>query len=120
MAVLTGNLAARQRRQMDALRETQAETAALLELSRRLGTVTERQAMLAAALQQFANWPDLDFCLLGHDAEGVLKVEAGVSASLGDSERAAAEWAWRHDQPTGLGTHTLADGRWWWLPLSSR
>jgi two-component system sensor histidine kinase KdpD len=50
----------------------------------------------------------------------VLKVEAGVSASLGDSERAAAEWAWRHDQPTGLGTHTLADGRWWWLPLSSR
>ncbi|MCM2318114.1 MAG: sensor histidine kinase KdpD [Pseudomonas sp.] len=120
MAVLTGNLAARQRRQMDALRETQAETAALLELSRRLGTVTERQAMLAAALQQFTNWHDLDFCLLGRDAEGVLQVEAGVSASLVDSERAAAEWAWRHDQPTGLGTHTLADGRWWWLPLSSR
>lgn len=120
MAVLTGNLAARQRRQMDALRETQAETAALLELSRRLSTVTERQAMLAAALQQFAGWPDLEFCLLGRDAEGELQVEAGVSATLREGERAAAEWAWRHDQPTGLGTHTLADGRWWWLPLSSR
>ena len=120
MAVLTGNLAARQRRQMDALRETQAETAALLELSRRLGAVTERRAMLEATLQQLAGWRDLDFCLLGRDGAGALRAEAGTAKPLSEGERAAAEWAWRHGQPTGLGTHTLADGRWWWLPLTSK
>ena len=36
MAALTGNLAARQRRQLQALRETQAQTSQLLDLSRRL------------------------------------------------------------------------------------
>ena len=35
-----------------------------------------------------------------------------------DLERAAADWSWQHDQPAGLGTGTLPDGRWWWLPLS--
>src|SRR5690606_32202215 len=34
MAVLAGNLASRQRRQLQALRQTQAETTALLDLSR--------------------------------------------------------------------------------------
>ncbi len=120
MAVLTGNLAARQRRQMDALRETQAETAALLELSRKLGAATDRQAVLDAALQQLTHWHDLDFCLLGRDGAGVLQVEAGLSAPLREGEHAAAEWAWQHGQPSGLGTHTLAKGRWWWLPLTGK
>lgn len=119
MAVLTGNLAARQRRQMDALRDAQAETATLLELSRKLGAATERQAVLDAALQQLAGWSDLEFCLLGRSGSGALQAEAGSAARLDEQERDAAEWAWRHDQPSGLGTHTLAGGRWWWLPLSS-
>ena len=118
MAVFTGNLAARQRRQMDALRDAQAETATLFELSRKLGAATDRQAVLDAALQQLAAWRDLDFCLLGRSG-GALQVEAGATAILDDEgERAAAEWAWQHGQPSGRGTQTLADGRWWWLPLA--
>src|SRR3990167_9271328 len=45
MAGLTGNLASRQRRQLQALRETQRETSALLELSRKLTAATDRQAV---------------------------------------------------------------------------
>jgi len=37
---------------------------------------------------------------------------------LSEAERAAADWAWQHDQPAGLGTGTLPLGRWWWWPLS--
>ncbi|VXC32492.1 Histidine kinase [Pseudomonas sp. 8AS] len=118
MAALTGNLATRQRRQLQALRETQAETTALLELSRRLTAATDRQAVLAAAMQQFALWPELDVSLLARSTDGVWKVEAGVQRLLAEQERAAADWSWLHGQPAGLGTGTLPGGRWWWWPLS--
>ncbi|MBM7062165.1 sensor histidine kinase KdpD [Pseudomonas sp. UL073] len=118
MAGLTGNLAARQRRQVDALRQTQGETTALLELSRKLTAATDRQAVLAVAAQQFSAWHDVEVCLLGRSADGVWKVEAGVQRLLAEQERAAADWCWRHDQPAGLGTDTLPGGRWWWWPLS--
>ncbi len=118
MAGLTGNLASRQRRQLQALRETQRETSALLELSRKLTAATDRQAVLAAATQQLALWQDVEIGLLSRSQDGVWKVEAGAQRLLTDQERAAADWSWQHDQPAGLGTGTLPDGRWWWLPLS--
>ncbi|CAN7567292.1 sensor histidine kinase KdpD [Pseudomonas sp. LjRoot71] len=118
MAGLTGNLASHQRRQLQALRETQHETRALLELSRKLTAATDRQAVLVAAVQQLGLWQDLDIGLLSRSRDGVWKVEAGVQRLLTDQERAAADWSWQHDQPAGLGTGTLPDGRWWWLPLS--
>lgn len=118
MAGLTGNLASRQRRQLQALRQTQAETTALLELSRKLTAATDRQAVLAAALQQFALWHEVEVSLLARSTDGVWKVEAGVQRLLAEQERAAADWSWQHGQPAGLGTGTLPGGRWWWWPLS--
>lgn len=118
MAGLTGNLASRQRRQLQALRETQRETSALLDLSRKLTAATDRQAVLAAATQQFELWQDVEIGLLSRSQDGVWKNEAGVQRLLTEQERAAADWSWQHDQPAGLGTGTLPDGRWWWLPLS--
>ncbi|MCY1336563.1 Sensor protein KdpD [compost metagenome] len=118
MAGLTGNLASRQRRQLDALRETQSETTALLDLSRKLTAATDRQAVLNVAVQQFG-WADLEVCLLSRGRDDIWKVEAGAQRLLADQERAAAEWSWQHDQPAGLGTDTLPGGRWWWLPLSA-
>ncbi|WP_160286427.1 sensor histidine kinase [Pseudomonas knackmussii] len=117
MAALTGNLAARQRRQLQVLRDTQEETGALLELSRKLTAATDRQAVMAAAGQQFAQWGDLDICVLGRQHDE-WKIESGHVRAFEDQERAAADWAWQHDQPAGLGTGTLPSGRWWWWPLS--
>ncbi|MGE6793991.1 DUF4118 domain-containing protein [Pseudomonas guineae] len=118
MAGLTGNLASRQRQQLQALRETQRETSALLELSRKLTAATDRQAVLAAAMQQLGLWQDVEVSLLSRSPDALWKVEAGAQRLLTDLERAAADWSWQHDQPAGLGTGTLPDGRWWWLPLS--
>lgn len=117
MAGLTGNLAARQRRQLQALRETQEETSQLLDLSRKLTAATDRQAVMAAAAQQLGGWEGLDICLLGQ-VNREWKVEGGLNRPFDDQERAAADWAWQHDQPAGLGTGTLPGGRWWWWPLS--
>lgn len=57
-------------------------------------------------------------CLLERDAEGRLQVASGGALQFNDTERAAADWAWQHDQAAGLGSDTLPNGRWWWWPLS--
>ncbi len=118
MAVLTGNLAARQRRQLEALRDTQEETSELLDLSRKLTAATDRQAVVSAASQHLSGWEELQVCLLNRDGQGGWKVETGGPQTFSESERAAADWAWQHDQPAGMGTGTLPFGRWWWWPLS--
>ncbi|WP_017902693.1 sensor histidine kinase [Pseudomonas asplenii] len=118
MAALTGNLAARQRRQLQALRDTQEETSELLDLSRKLTAATDRQAVISAASQHLSGWEELELCLLNRDGQGGWKVESGGSLAFSEAERAAADWAWQHDQPAGMGTGTLPFGRWWWWPLS--
>jgi len=118
MAALTGNLAARQRRQLEALRDTQEETGELLDLSRKLTAATDRQAVVSAAAQHLNGWSDLQLCLLNQDGQGGWKIETGGPLEFSEAERAAADWAWQHDQPAGAGTGTLPLGRWWWWPLS--
>ncbi|QSL89353.1 sensor histidine kinase [Pseudomonas atacamensis] len=118
MAALTGNLAARQRRQLQALRDTQEETSELLDLSRKLTAATDRQAVISAAAQHLEGWSDVQLCLLNRDGQGGWKVETGGPLQFTEAERAAADWAWQHDQPAGMGTGTLPLGRWWWWPLS--
>ena len=119
MAALTGNLAARQRRQLQALRETQEQTNQLLDLSRKLTAATDRQAVFTAAGQYLDSPHDLQVCLLERDADGALRVASGGALQFSDNERAAADWAWQHDQAAGLGSDTLPNGRWWWWPLSA-
>ncbi|WP_223532578.1 sensor histidine kinase [Pseudomonas sp. BF-R-30] len=118
MAALTGNLAARQRRQLQALRDTQEETTELLDLSRKLTAATDRQAVVSGAAQHLNGWSDVQLCLLNRDGQNGWKVETGGPLEFTEAERAAADWAWQHDQPAGAGTGTLPFGRWWWWPLS--
>ncbi|KRW59813.1 sensor histidine kinase [Pseudomonas sp. TTU2014-080ASC] len=117
MAVLTGNLASRQRRQLHALRETQSETTVLLQLSRKLTAATDKQAVLAAAMQQLELWRDVEVRVQSRTAENSWVVDAGNTRELTEQERAAADWSWQHEQPAGLSTDTLPGGSWWWLPL---
>ena len=118
MAALTGNLAARQRRQLQALRETQQETSELLGLSRKLTAATDRKAVVNAAAQHLSGWKELNLCLLNRDGSGGWTVETGGPLQFNEAERAAADWAWSHEQPAGKGTGTLPMGRWWWWPLT--
>ena len=118
MAALTGNLAARQRRQLQALRETQQETSKLLDLSRKLTAATDRKAVVNAAAQHLSGWKELNLCLLNRDGSGGWTVETGGPLQFNEAERAAADWAWSHEQPAGKGTGTLPMGRWWWWPLT--
>ncbi|OLU29066.1 histidine kinase [Pseudomonas sp. PA15(2017)] len=118
MAALTGNLASHQRRQLQSLRETQGSTVALLELSRSLAKATDRQAVINAAVTHLQGRLAMDFLIIGRGEHQQWLTEAGVQAELGERDEAAADWAWRHMEPAGLGTDTLPDCAWWWFPLT--
>ncbi len=117
MAVLAGNLASRQRRQLQALRQTQAETTALLDLSRQLSAATDVQAVGAAAVRQLQLVGNLEAVIVTRGKQGKWMF-IGSEPLLAEQERGAAEWAFKHGQPAGKGTDTLPSGQWWWLPLS--
>lgn len=117
MAVLTGNLASRQRRQYEALRQTQAETTALLDLSRQLSAATDVQAVGAAAVRQLQQLPGMQAVVATRGKDGQWRY-CGEAPELDEQERAAADWAWQRGQPAGQGTDTLPSGNWWWLPVS--
>ena len=120
MAGLTGNLAARQRRQLGALRETQQQTAEVLELSRKLTAATDRQAVLSAASQHLQGWQGLQVCLLEREPQAAQwRAASAPMPVLSETERAAADWAWQHNLPAGAGTGTLPAGRWWFWPLAA-
>ncbi|MBP1086192.1 MULTISPECIES: sensor histidine kinase [Pseudomonas] len=119
MSALTGKLAARQRRQLQALRDTQEQTSELLDLSRKMTAATDGKAVFSAAEQHFSGWKELHLCLVDRDGEGGWVVETGGPLTFSEAERAAADWAWKHDQPAGSGTGTLPSGRWWWWPITA-
>ncbi|HBC02400.1 MAG TPA: histidine kinase [Pseudomonas sp.] len=119
MAVLAGNLASRQRRQLQSLRQAQAQTTALLDLSRRLSAATDVQAVCAVAVHQLQLLPDIEAVVAMRTKKAEWSFKGGALPDLlNDQALAAAEWAWKHGQPAGRGTDTLPGGQWWWLPLS--
>jgi two-component system sensor histidine kinase KdpD len=118
MAALTGNLAARQRRQLQALRETQAQTSQLLDLSRRLTVATDRQAVFSAAGQHLNGWGHA-----GVPARTQRRRPAASrqrrSAAFTDNRTRRRRWAWQHGQAAGFGSDTCpmaagGGGRWRW------
>lgn len=115
MALLTGDLAARQRRQLQALRRTQRETLALLDFTRQLSAASDRQAVASVTLKQLGD-ASRHVCLLLPEKAGQLVSQPG-DLHLADNERIAAEWAWKQEKPAGRGTDTLPSGGWWWWPL---
>jgi two-component system sensor histidine kinase KdpD len=117
MATLTGQLAGRQRHQVQALRDTQADTTDLLDLSRGLAAASDLEGVVEAARAHLARWPDVSTCVLERTREGRLQAAGTVPATLDATEQAAAQWTWQHGQPAGQGTGTLPGGHWWWWPL---
>ncbi|WP_338544375.1 sensor histidine kinase KdpD [Pseudomonas benzopyrenica] len=117
MALLTGDLAARQRRQLQALRRTQRETLALLDFTRQLSAASDRQAVVSVTLKQLGD-ATRHVCLLLPEKAGQLVTQPG-DLTLANNERIAAEWAWKQEKPAGCGTDTLPSGGWWWWPLLS-
>jgi len=118
-AVITGNLAARLKARVLALREARERTDQLLELSRQLAAAGDQEAVFHAAVAQIGKLAGGIVAVLVCDREqGLPKVATASGAvSLSDTDRIAAGWAREHAQVAGRYTDTLPNAGFWFLPL---
>jgi len=109
-ALVAGRLASKLRMQVLALRAANAHATALQTLGRQLSTAGDVGQVLQAGRDALRRALDADAMLQA--GEHALHTHA-----LDEKDRAAADWAMRHRQPSGRYTDTLSGSAWWFLPL---
>src|SRR3546814_16486142 len=112
MAVLAGNLASRQRRQLQSLRQAQAQTTALLDLSRRLSAATDVQAVCAVEVHQLQLLPDIEAVVAMRTTQAERSFQGGsLPALLTAQPLSAAQPAGNPEPPPwrGTGPHPRAE-----------
>ncbi|MDN5870164.1 MAG: sensor histidine kinase KdpD [Nitrococcus sp.] len=119
VAVMGGNLASRLRAQVAALRATNAQSQALLALSKRLAKAPDPTAVRRVAAEAIASFERVPACLLMNGEPGTLRIAAAAPepVTLDDKARAAADWAYEHSRPSGYHSETLANVGWRFIPL---
>ncbi|WP_462381048.1 sensor histidine kinase [Pseudomonas sp. Marseille-QA0892] len=117
VAVATGDLAARYKRQFRALQASQRDTRALLAFAERLTQAPDAEGLLTA-LRQHLQDKDLELSLVTVEGEQVHRL-AGGTLGLSELERITACWSWEHGATGGYDSHNLERPHWWWWPLSS-
>ena len=120
MGVVGGQLAGRLRRQLQALRATNAQTQALLGLSRRLTPLTDLAAVQRESVAALARHLRLPTLLLapGEADDGLTRVAASdPRLALDVDVRGVMEWSFSHCQPSGIQSQTRPNLPWRCVPL---
>ncbi|MFO6420889.1 ATP-binding protein [Hylemonella sp. W303a] len=119
-ALVAGRLASQLRMQVLALRAANAHVTVLQGLGQQLSAAADLGGVLQAGRTVLERHLGAGAWLrVTGDGEGSgADVEScSNGAVLADIDRAAADWALSHGQPSGRFTDTLAGAAWWWLPL---
>jgi two-component system sensor histidine kinase KdpD len=120
VAILTSNLASRVRDQAEAAKRREARTAALYALSRQIAAAAELPDVLQAIVTYVAQILGAKVAIWLPEANQIrLHATHPAGIELTEAERAAATWAFQHNQPVGRGADTLPGGEWFYLPLTS-
>lgn len=120
VAVFGSNFANRLRIQVAALRATNAQSQALLALSKKLVEAPEPAVVRRAAVEAIAQFERVPVCLLTADTgSGSLDVVASAPAelTLDDESREAALWAFEHSHSSGYLSETWSAVGWRFVPL---
>lgn len=117
-AVITSNLAARVRAQVEVARVSARRTANLYDFNRRVAAAASLDDVLWAVVHHVAASVDGRSLVLMPE-EGRLVVKAGYPPedTLDEKSMAAAQWAWDHGSPAGRGSTTLPAADWFFLPM---
>lgn len=114
-ALIAGRLASTLRRQVVALRASNAHATSMQNLGRRLSMAADLGQVIGAGTSV------LQLALNAH-AWGRISGESGPAAvdeTLEEKDLVAAEWTQQHGQPSGRYTDTLTQSAWWFLPVRS-
>lgn len=122
VALVTGQLAARARRQMETIRANNRRIASLEDFSRRLTGIVGRDDLAWVLAEYLRSMLSLEAVVLLRDHASKLVVVAGDPGrdGLTDTETTAAQWAFDHREPAGSGTGTLPASGWFFVPLLGR
>jgi two-component system sensor histidine kinase KdpD len=119
VAVVMTTLTDRVRQHAVAATERERQTAALYAVSRELASTRGRARLASVAAQHMARVFDAQVVFFLPTEEGHLAaVPTGEAAyPIDDKDLGAAEWAFSHKEPAGLGSDTLPGARALYLPL---
>jgi two-component system sensor histidine kinase KdpD len=121
VAVIVGNLAARLKAQVEAMRLTARRTANLYDFSRKIAGAAALNDVLWAAVHHVASTLQCHaLVLLPREGER-LEIASGYPPEdqMSPTAWGAAHWAWEHNQPAGWGSGTLPASEWLFLPLAT-
>ncbi len=122
VALVTGQLAARVRVQIETIRANNRRIASLENFSRRLTGIVGRDDLGWVLVEYLRSTLALDAIVLMPGVDGKLAVAAGDPGrdGLTDGEKTAADWARHHKETAGRGTGTLPNCAWQFLPVLGR
>jgi two-component system sensor histidine kinase KdpD len=119
VSVIVGNLAARLKSQMLAMRLSAQRTANLYEFSRKIAAAAALEDVLWAAVHHVASNLQCSSLVLLPQKDARLQIAAGYPPEdqLALKDWGAAEWAWDHGRPAGWKSETLPTADWLFLPM---
>lgn len=119
-AVITSNLAARARAQVESARLSARRTANLYDFNRRVAAAAGLDDVLWAVVHHVAATIEGRSLVL-IPSDGRLEVKAGYPPedTLDERSMAAAQWAWDHGSSAGRGSATLPAADWFFLPMKT-
>lgn len=119
VSVIVGNMAARLKSQMQAMRLSAQRTANLYEFSRKIAAAAALEDVLWAAVHHVASNLQCSSLVLLPQKDGRLQIAAGYPPEdqLALKDWGAAEWAWDHAKPAGWKSETLPTADWLFLPM---
>ncbi len=121
-AIFTGTLASRLKAQVEAMRASQMRTETLYAFARKIASATKADDVLWAAVSHIAKALDCHAVILTPDGFGVLQQVQGypsIEEGLDPRAEGAARWAFDKSEAAGLGTGTLPNGAWLFVPLAT-
>ncbi|MBA76004.1 MAG: two-component sensor histidine kinase [Tistrella sp.] len=120
-AALTGNLAGRLRERVQAERQAARRVGNLYDFARKAAGAADVDDVAWAVVSHVARTLQCDAVLLLPEPDGGLRIGAGFPPEdrLTPANRAAAEWAWRHERPAGWSSDTLPASDWLFVPMKA-
>jgi two-component system, OmpR family, sensor histidine kinase KdpD len=117
-SLITGNLAARLRKRIEAQAAIADRTNKLYDFSRRVAAAATADDVIWASVSHVASTLRCESVLL-MPREAELRVVGGFPPedSLQVRDQSAAQFAWEKGEPAGRGSDTLPTARWFFLPL---
>jgi two-component system, OmpR family, sensor histidine kinase KdpD len=121
-ALFTGTLASRLKAQVESMRAAQTRTETLYAFARKIASVTKSDDVLWAAAAHVAKVLDAHVLIMTPDRAGQLEQVQGwpcIEENLDPRAIGAARWAFDKADAAGLGTGTLPNSDWLFVPLAT-